>query len=338
MLNILLTVLIFAAIIFIHEFGHFITAKLCGIKVNEFALGMGPTILKKQIGETVYALRLLPIGGFVSMEGEEDDSEDDRAFCNKKKRYRFLVLVAGAVMNLILGFFVILGLTMSSSQLATNTVALFIEDASTQASGLQVGDTITKVNGRSVWVESDIVYELLRDDDGKVFMEVKRDGKKVSLDAVQFSYEQTEEGNQLKIDFKVYGEEKSFSSVLSYAFRDTMSTARLIWISLADLLTGRASIYDLSGPVGISQAVGEASSLGISSLLTLLAFITINVGIFNLLPIPALDGGRIFFLLIEAIRGKPIKAEHEGMIHFIGFILVIGLLIFVTINDIRNLI
>jgi len=336
-MNILLTVLLFAVIIFIHELGHFITAKACGIKVNEFSLGMGPAIFKKTAGETTYAVRVLPFGGYVSMEGENDDSDDDRAFCNKKISKRFLVLVAGAVMNLLLGFLVTLGLTASSDNLATNTVAMFIENASTQASGLQVDDTILKVNGRNILVESDIVYELLRDDDGLVSMVVKRGGEKVELDAIQFAYETTETGNQLKIDFKVYGREKGFWSTISYAFKDALSTARLIWLSFSDLITGRASINDLSGPVGISQVVSEASSMGLATLLTLLAFITINVGIFNLLPIPALDGGRILFLLIEAVRGKPVKPEREGLVHLIGFILVIGLLIIVTVNDIRNL-
>ncbi len=335
--SILITIVIFALIIFVHECGHFIAAKLCGVQVNEFALGMGPTLLKKKVGETVYALRLFPIGGFVSMEGEDDSSDNERAFCNKKLWQRFVILVAGAAMNLVLGFFVILSVVASEDMIATNQIALFSENAVTEESGLQVGDVIQSINGRRILVETDIIYELSKDADGVVSMVVLRDGEEVTLPAVTFAYSETEEGNVLNIDFKVVGVETNFGNVLSYTARKTLSTARLIWISIADLFTGRASINDLSGPVGITQVVGEATSYGFSTLLSLLSFITINVGIFNLLPIPALDGGRLIFLLIEAVRGKPIKPEHEGLVHLIGFVLVILLFIFVTIKDIRNL-
>ncbi len=335
--NILITIVIFALIIFVHECGHFVAAKLCGVQVNEFALGMGPTLLKKKIGETVYALRLFPIGGFVSMEGEDDASDNERAFCNKKRWQRFIILVAGAAMNLILGFFVILSVVASEDMIATNQIALFSENAVTEQTGLQVGDVIQSINGRRILVETDIIYELSKDADGVVSMVVLRDGEEVTLPAVTFAYSETEEGNVLNIDFKVVGVETNFGNVLSYTARKTLSTARLIWISIADLFTGRASINDLSGPVGITQVVGEATSYGFATLLSLLSFITINVGIFNLLPIPALDGGRLVFLLIEAVRRKPIKPEHEGLVHLIGFVLVILLFIFVTIKDIRNL-
>ncbi|MEG2596874.1 MAG: M50 family metallopeptidase, partial [Oscillospiraceae bacterium] len=328
--NILITVAFFAIIIFIHELGHFTVAKLSGVKINEFALGMGPTLLKKQIGETVYSIRVFPIGGFVSMEGEDAQSKDPRAFGSRKLWQRILIIIAGALMNLILGYVLIFGINAAQPVLFTNTVAKFEEKASSSQTGLRVGDTIQKINGRTIWVENDIVTQLLRDSDGKVDMVVDRKGQKVELPAVQFSY--TEKGGQksLIIDFKVNGKEKTFLGIASYSVKKTASVARLVWVSLVDLVTGKASLNDLAGPIGMTNVVGQAAKVGWSNLLMLLAFITINVGVFNLLPLPALDGGRLLFLVIEAIRGKPIPAKYEGYIHTAGFMAVILLMIVVT--------
>ncbi len=333
MKSILLTLLIFAAIILIHECGHFLTARACGVRVNEFAIGMGPTLFRFGKGETRYALRLFPIGGFVSMEGEDGESGDPRAFCNQRVWKRILIVCAGAIMNLILGFIIVLGLTIPKDTLATQQVAEFYDGAMTQSTGLQAGDEILKVNGRSMWTETDIVYELTYDEDGVVDMVVRRDGKRVSLKGVAFQ----KDGDSLVIDFKVKGQPATAINVLSYSFRRTASIGRLVWISLGQLITGKASVNDLSGPVGTAQAVGQASKAGMSTVMTLFAFITINVGIFNLLPVPALDGGRLVFLLFEAITRKRIKPEYEAYVHFAGFVLVILLNIFVSYHDIVNL-
>ena len=336
--NIITTLIIFAVIILIHELGHFTAAKLSGVRVNEFSLGMGPALFRLGKGETTYAVRIFPIGGSVSMEGEDASSQDLRAFCNKKVGIRILIVAAGAIMNLVLGFGILAGVTASQQYVASNTVARFDENASTQQSGLQAGDTILKVNGRSVWVESDIVYELTRDEDGVVDLLVRRDRAKVQLKNVAFAFREQDGEQALVIDFKVLAKEKTVGSVLGYALRKTASTGRIVWLSFGDLLTGRASVHDLAGPVGMTQVVGQVRKIGWSSLLTLAAFITINVGIFNLLPIPALDGGRLVFLLIEAIRrGKRINPEYEAYVHMAGFALVILLMIFVTFNDIVGL-
>ena len=334
MRTILITILIFAVIIFIHECGHFAAAKLCKVRVNEFALGMGPTLFHFGKGETRYALRLSPIGGFVSMEGEDGGSGDPRAFCNQKVWKRILIVCAGAFMNLVLGFIVVLLMTIPSDRLPSMTVAQFYENASTEATGLQAGDEILRVNGRSIWVDSDLVYTLSTDEDGVVDMVVRRDGEKVELSDVAFT---TQDGT-LVIDFTVQGVPANLPNVLSYSFRKTASIGRLVWIAVGQLITGQSSINELSGPIGTAQAIGQAASAGLSTVMYLFAFITINVGIFNILPVPALDGGRLIFLLFELITRRRIKPEHEAYVHFAGFVLLILLIIFVSYHDIVNLI
>lgn len=334
MRTILITILIFAVIIFIHECGHFFAAKLCKVRVNEFALGMGPTLFHFGKGETRYALRLFPIGGFVSMEGEDGGSGDPRAFCNQKVWKRILIVCAGAFMNLVLGFIIVLLMTIPSERLPSMTVAQFYENASTEATGLQAGDEILRVNGRSIWVDSDLIYTLSSDEDGVVDMVVRREGQKVELSDVAF----TIADGTLVIDFMVQGVPANLPNVLSYAFRKTASIGRLVWIAVGQLITGQSSINELSGPIGTAQAIGQAASAGLSTVLTLFAFITINVGIFNILPLPALDGGRLLFLLFELVTRRRIKPEHEAYVHFVGFILLILLIIFVSYHDIVNLI
>lgn len=333
MRTILITLLIFAAIIFIHECGHFFAAKLSGVRVNEFALGMGPTLFHFDKGGTRYALRLFPVGGFVSMEGEDGGSGDPRAFCNQKVWKRIVIVCAGAVMNLVLGFLLVVAMTAPSDRLPTLTVAQFYEGASTAASGLREGDTILAVNGRSVWVDSDLVYSLSADEDGVVDLTVRRDGEKVALPDVAF----TLENGALTVDFTVVGEDATLFNVLGYSFRKSASIGRLVWLAVGQLVTGQASVNDLTGPIGTAQAIGEAASAGLSTTLALTAFITINVGIFNILPIPALDGGRLIFLLFELVTRRRVKPEHEAYVHFAGFVLIILLVIFVSYHDIVNL-
>lgn len=336
--TILITAILFGVIIFIHELGHFIMAKVNGIKVNEFALGMGPAIFKLKKGETLYALRVFPIGGYVSMEGEDAESDDENAFSKKKVWGRIGVVVAGAIMNLILGFLVMVILTCMQPKIGTTVVAEFSENPTSATTGLQVGDKIEKVNGRKVLIENDIAYGIATDKDGNVDMVVKRNGQKINLDNVEFRLAKNENGQQyIEFDFKVESENKSFFNVLEYSFFKTVSTAKTVWYSLIDLITGKASFNDLSGPIGVGNAVGQASSMGIDGVLAMLAFLSINIGVFNLLPLPALDGGRLVFLLIEAVRGKPINQKYEGYVHTIGFMLLILLMIVVTVNDIFKL-
>ncbi len=346
---ILIAILIFGIIILIHELGHFLVAKACKIKVNEFAIGMGPKIVSWGKGETTYALRLLPIGGFVSMEGEDADSPDPRAFNRKKVWQRLLVVLAGAAMNLILGFVILIIVTSCSDAIITTEIAKFeSEDAISHQTGLNVGDKIIKVNGMSVFCDTDISYQFQSDEDMTFEMTVLRDGEKVVLPAVEFDGTVLEDGTKsLHIDFFVVGDKVNPLSVLDYSGKKFVSVARMIWLSLGDLVKGKYGINDLSGPVGIVGAIGDvvgSTSTGINfgtmlaNLASLVVFITINVGIFNLLPIPALDGARAIFLIIEGIRRKPIKPEHEGIVHLIGMILLFGLAIIVTVFDVLKLI
>ena len=338
MLNNILTgivvVLVFGFIIFFHELGHFIAAKKAGVKVNEFALGMGPVLFKKQRGETTYALRLFPIGGFVSMEGEDSESGDNRAFCNKSPLKRFVIIAAGAFMNLLLGYLIMLSLVMMSNGIATTEVHSFSEGA-TSSQYLQAGDKIVGINGKRVRTSNDISFQLMREDDGIVDIDVIRDGQKVKLEGVTFQMEEIQDGiKAIKLDFIVKGVRKNALNVPVYAFDWTVSIVKQVWMSFVDLIGGRYSLNQLSGPVGVATAIGEASGKGLDYMLILVAIITVNLGIFNLLPIPALDGGRLVFLLIEAVRGKPVNPDIEGFINVAGLCALMGLMVLVTFNDI----
>ncbi len=351
MATIIIALLVFGVIIAIHEFGHFIVAKLCGIRVNKFAIGMGPVIFKKQGKETEYSLRLFPVGGFCAMEGEDADSDDPRAFSKKCVPKRMAVVVAGAVMNIVLGFLLILTTTLLYQDVVTTTIADFTytEDTETgertststsETCGLQIGDTIISVDGMRILTDTDLSYKLQSIENDGVTVVVERDGERVTLENVRF-YNTATEG---VLDFYVHAEPCNFLNVMEYSALNTISTGRLIWSSLTDLLTGKYGFNDLSGPVGIIGTIGEAASVGetivekLISILSLASFITINVGIFNLLPIPALDGARLVFLLIEAIRRKPINPEHEGIVHFIGLALLMLLMVAVTFQDILKMI
>lgn len=342
-----IAILAFCVIIIIHELGHFIAAKLCGIQVNEFSLGMGPVLLRKHGKETAYSLRAVPIGGFVSMEGEDAESDNPRAFNRKPVWQRMIVIVAGALMNLVLGYFVSVGYVCALDDVATTTISVFREN-SISSSQLMLNDRITAIDGLPVYTLSDIVYKLQSGgtvtNDGFVSFDitVERGGKSVMLDDVKFQLLATENNiNSIYFDFAVYPMEKTFFNVLSESFRESVSTGRLVILTLLDLAKGKYGINDLSGPVGVvnvvSQTVEKGFLEGFADFLYIVSLITINLGIFNLLPIPALDGGRFVFLLIEAIRRKPMKPEHEGIVHFIGFALLMILMIVVTVGDVTRI-
>lgn len=415
---IIIAILFFGFIIFIHEFGHFIFAKLFGVKVNEFALGMGPTLLKKQGKETVYALRLLPIGGFVSMEGEDEDSEDENAFCKKKVWKRMIIVVAGATFNLILGVIicaVIVG-TNSSGLVDTNIINEFAQTAVSNADGgLKAGDKIIKIDGKRVFSDYDISFLMQRNASGTYHFVVERDGEKLDLPNVvfarrtsgNFSYDENcvissvnskltkeyglEDGDKIikvngkKVstqqqlieeigkdedfvidytvirnqgevelqnvkmstatifDFSIVGVPKTFFNVLGGAFRYTATMSRMVYLSLFDLLRGQYGLNDLAGPIGTVSVITDvaqtsAQSADWSSMFLMMALITINIGLFNLLPIPALDGGRFFFMLIEFVFRKPVPAKYENWIHAAGMVLLLAFMAIISFSDIWRLI
>ncbi len=342
---VLLAIVFFGFIILIHEFGHLIVAKLCGVQVNEFAIGMGPKLFSFGKGETKYSLRLLPFGGFCSMEGESGEEENGekrdpnpRAFTSKPVWKRILIICAGAVMNLLLGLILIGSLTLSQELVGTNQVARFSEDAVSNTTGLQEGDRILRVNGKHVLSSSDITYLVARDGDGTVDFTVRRGDAVVELPNVRFATEEQDGQTLIRFDFSIIGERKTVGNVLKNTFAETASMARLVWLSLFDLLTGHYGLSDLAGPVGTVSVIAEAASVDLSGAVNLMAMITINIGIFNLLPIPALDGGKLIFLIIEGIRRKPVNPKYEGWVTAAGFAILLGLMLILFFHDILNLI
>lgn len=338
-MSILVSILVFSVVIMIHELGHFIMAKVSGIKVNEFSIGMGPQLFGKKVGDTEYSVRALPIGGFVAMEGEDEESDAEGAFNSVPVQNRIGVVVAGAVMNMILGFLVLLFLTGRQSAITSRTVHSFYEGAMTQQTGLMVDDEIIAINGRKCYIANDIIYEFARTQNGVADFTVIRDGKKVELEDVTFeTYVDEETGlKQMVIDFVVYPVEKTLPNMVKEAANWTVSIARMVFLSLVDLVTGNVPINQMSGPVGIVSTISDAVSYGLESVLMILAMITINLGVFNLLPFPALDGGRLVFLLLELVRGKPVDQKYEMWVNGAGMLVLLAFMVFVTFSDITRL-
>lgn len=341
---ILLAILFFGLIIMFHELGHFIFAKLFKVQVNEFALGMGPAIFKKKKGETQYSVRLLPIGGYVSMEGEDEDSENERAFCNIKAWKRFIIIAAGGVVNLIMGVIVVaLMLATSGNLIGTPQINFFHEDAVTATQGLQEKDVIKKINGKTVFSEYDLSFLMARDKDGVIDFVVERNGEKVTVNGVRFDTFDNNGTLTIVYDFVIVGVKPSVLSVAKNAVLESVSIARIVWVSLFDLVTGQYGLSDLSGPIGTVSIIADTAQNAVaqtdySSLYMMLALIAINIGLFNLLPLPALDGGRLFFLFIEMIFRKPVPRKYEGWIHAVGLGLLLLLMVVISFSDIVKLI
>lgn len=348
-LMIVVAILVFGLVIFVHELGHFIAAKRSGITVNEFALGMGPTLVKFEKNGTKYALRLFPIGGFVSMEGENEESSDEGSFQSASIGKRLIVTIFGAVMNIVLGFLALVVLVVAGGEIASNTVS----NVYNTNSGLKVRDQILQVNGRRVFIMNDMFYEFARTQNGTFDLLIKRDGEKMLLEDVTFDTvkavdEKTGEpvmndatGEQyeyMDVGFSVLPVEKNFFTVTKEAFMNTLSYGRLIYLSLLDLVTGHIPVNQLSGPVGIVSELGRALNIGWTSVVQILALISINLGIVNMLPLPALDGGRALLLIVEAIRRKPIRQKYEIAINMAGFAVLMCLMVFVSFNDILRLV
>lgn len=423
-LPILIAILFFGLIIFVHEFGHFIFAKLFGVKVNEFALGMGPTIIKKQGKETKYAIRLFPVGGFVSMEGEEEESGDERAFCNQAVWKRMIIIAAGATFNLIMGVIACIILVAAPWEkpqenttplVATNEILQFYEGATSNSDGgLKAGDKILKIDGKRVYSDYDISFLMQRNQSGKYDFDVEREGEKLELKDVPFakrtggnfsydpdcvissvsgklkdqglkdgdkiikvnSVEITDNETLMKeigadedyiynftvvrgeetvtltdvkmntvtvFDFVILGKEKTVGNVLSTAFGYTFSLGRMVYLSLFDLLRGQYGFNDLAGPVGtvsvIADIAGESvKTADYTQTFMLMAMIAINIGLFNLLPVPALDGGHLFFMIPELIFRKKIPQKYESYIHAAGLIVLFGFMAIISAGDIWKLI
>jgi regulator of sigma E protease len=338
---IILAVVLFCLIILFHEFGHFITAKMCGIRVNEFALGMGPKLFRFQKGETTYSLRLLPIGGFCAMEGENTNSDDPRAFGSKPVWKRMIVVSAGAVMNLLLGLIMMFIVVVQQPTYSSITIARFDDDALTEQAGLQVDDTFYAVDGYRTYTARDVTFALSMADANDVSITVMRNGEKLTFDHMQLKSTVVDGSIYAQVDFQVYPVERTFANVFSRTLNNTISYSRMVWSSLGAIVTGKLSINDLSGPIGTASAVTQVATAsagsglvtGINNILLLMVIITINLGIVNLLPLPALDGGRLLFLIIEAIRRKPLDAKYENWVHGAGFLLLMAFMVLISVKD-----
>ena len=344
---ILVSVLVFLVVIMIHEFGHFIMAKALGVRVNEYAIGFGPSIFKWKGKETQYSLRIIPFGGYCAMEGEDSESTDDRGFCNKAPWRRFLIIIAGAAFNLILGWILVFFILLPQDLIATSKVAGFIENESFKPVscnyGLKEGDEIYRVDGRRIYSTIDLSYAFSGVKDGSVDIVVIRDGEKVKLDGVKFDtkYENEDAADEkdkgvqyIVVDFKVYGEENNFPNLIKATCKTSFSYARGVWFSLVDIIRGRFRISQMSGPVGMAAAMSQAAKAGISDFLPLIALITINLGVFNLLPIPSLDGSRALFILIEMIFRKPVPRKVEALVHAVGLGVLLLFILVITVKDI----
>ena len=355
---IIAAVLLFLVMIVIHELGHFVAAKALGVRVNEFSVGFGPAIFKKQGKETLYAFRIIPFGGFCAMEGEDEESSDSRAFCNKSAWRRFIIVAAGAIFNIIFGFIIAACIVIPQDIYASTTVSRFSDTAvSNSSGGLMIGDKILKINGRRVSTDYEMSYNFTNIkgditpvavtdavgnsaavDTVSLEMMVVRNGEKITLKNVPFAYEETAGVRFVKLDFWVEPIEKTFLSSLSQTFKTTFSYMKIVVWSLVDLLSGKYGLSEMGGPVAVTDTLSQAAKKGMGSLLPMLCLITINLGVFNLLPVPALDGGRLIFILAEMIFRKPIAKKYEPYVHAAGLILLLGLIGVVTINDIIRLI
>ncbi len=347
-MTIVFAILLFSTLIFLHELGHFATAKFFGVQVNEFSLFMGPALWQKQIGETLYAIRLIPFGGYCAMEGEEEDTDNPRSFQKVAWWKRLIVLVAGATMNLITGVALMAAVYLPVQRVVVPVIDSFESYATVHSDeGLQPGDRFLEVDGEKIYVQSDFSLILSLNPGEYHDLVVLRDGKKVTLNNFHMEKHEVtlEDGTAQMLYGMNFGvADLDLPGKLSYAWNQSLDTVRLVRLSLQMLLTGKAGLKDMSGPVGIVQqmtTVAEASSTWVDALLNMVyfgAFISINLGVMNLLPIPALDGGRVVGVVlttaVEAVTRKKIDPKYENYLHSAGMLLLLALMAVIMFKDI----
>lgn len=332
---ILIAILFFELIIIIHEGGHFVAARLMKIKVNEFSIGMGPKLIQFKKGDTKYTLRLILFGGYCAMEGESEDSDDENSFAKKKVWQRFFVVVAGALMNLILGFLVIVIMLSSGSLIGTTEIAKF-DDKAVSSATLKQGDIIKSIDGMRVYTSTDVTTGLSRSGDDTLDMTVLRDGKTLDL-KVKFNMEKYEGRNFINMDFWLVENKKTVGGVIKESFKEWVSFTRMVFLSVHDMIVGKYGLSDLAGPVGTVSVVSTAVKTSAYSMLRIMALLTINVGLFNLFPIPALDGWRLFLLIFEGIFKRKLPDKWDWAINAVGLVLLLGLMCVITFSDITKL-
>lgn len=333
-MTIIIALIAFGIMIGIHEAGHLVAAKLSGVLVHEFAIGMGPKLFSWQGKETAYSLRLLPIGGFCNLEGENGGSDDRRAFCKAPKWQKIVILAAGAVMNLVLGFVLLLFFYAGQPAIADPVAAGIIPNTYAEQIGLQEGDTIVKMGNTKVNFYPDIKFFLLRNGDKPFDLTVNRGGEKIQFKNFK---PYTDENGAVYIGIQVKSSPNTVLKTIKNSFYLEIFMGKLLLTGLWDLVTGNVSVKEASGPVGIVKEIGNAAKTGWTDLLYIVALITVNLGLFNLLPIPALDGGRILFVLISILIRRPVPEKVETAFHATGMLLLLLLMLLVTFNDVGRL-
>ncbi|WP_392435933.1 RIP metalloprotease RseP [Finegoldia magna] len=333
MITIISSIIIFLLVILIHEFGHFIVAKMNGVSVLEFSVGMGPKLFQKESNGTLYSLRLLPVGGYCQLEGEDEENDSPNSLNNQSPFVRLKVILAGAIMNFILAF-ILLILLMSVSRVSTE-VSGVLEDSPAYSSGIQTGDKIVSINGKNI-NDGEELLKNIKESQGDLDIGVIRDSQSKNIKVTPRL-----ENNVRKIgvNFQEEYDIKNFSLIKGFkkGVITFLNLTGMLYKFLGMLITGQLGLGGVSGPVGVVKEIGNAAKTGVANLIFLLAYININLGVFNLLPIPALDGGRAIFILIEMIFGKKISQEKEGYIHMVGLILLLALIAVVTIKDVIKL-
>ncbi len=364
MLTAIIAILVFGFLIFIHEFGHYITARIFKVSITEFSIGMGPKLLTYDSKKTGirYSVGILPIGGYVAMVGEDEDSDDPNAFNKKPAWQRFIITAAGATVNIVAGFLAMILIVALTPQIAGTTYAANYEDADfvdkygedflanyyeeyeidlssrSNQTGLQLYDEITHVNGKRVKLYDELQYEIQRHGHEPVDLTVIRDGETVVLEDVSFPTIVMQGQTMGIVDVRFYAKEKTFFGTFSIAFRKASLIMRMCWETIFDLISGRYTVQAVSGPVGISSAIGDAAKQGFLSVLNITVLISINLGFMNLLPIPALDGGRLAAVIIEMITRKKLPAKVEAWINGIGFMILMLLSVVILFKDVFTLI
>ena len=347
---ILIAILLFSILVIAHEWGHFIVAKKNGIFVEEFAIGMGPLIYKKQKGETLYSVRLLPIGGFCKMLGEDTKLEDediDGSFGSKTVLQRIAVISAGSIMNFVLSFIFVLIVVLGNG-FAGTTVGVVLESSPAAEVGIIPGDRIISIDGVRLRTFQDIRFALSHEAEGAIDLVIARDGQRLTKHLTPMYYEGAYLIGFRPVAYSGFfnqeGVSAGFFETINNAFWTVIHYIKLVLWTLTQLFTGNLSFQYLAGPVGIVSVIGDVYRQTIEvniwrtvvQMLTLGALLSANLGVANLLPIPALDGARLVFLFLEAVRGKPISPEKEGVVHLVGFVLLMGLMLIVTFNDIAR--
>ena len=350
-LYILLAILLFGVLIAIHDFGHFLTAKLLGVKVNEFAIGMGPALWSRRKGETLYALRAFPIGGYCAMEGEDEDTGDPRAFTRQAGWKKVIILCAGSFMNLLLGLAITVVIFLGIPQARATVITEFADGFQFQGEdGLMEGDRILSVDGHGIWVYADVQTYLSRNGGEGVDLVIERDGKRITLnDFPMGRYVYVYENGIYHGFGLIFGQvdDLSIPERITQGWAQTFDFARIVWVSLGDLVTGRVAVSELSGVIGVVDVVSEvgaeseSAAEGVQNVFYFMALIAVNLAVMNMLPIPALDGGRVFFVLLNgliyAVSRRRIPEKYEGYVHACAFVLLLVLMAVVALHDVWNI-